>query len=518
MNDRFYADDLSRKSGLAPRSFDLAHMSAFNLGPVEVRPPSRELIAGDRRELVEPLVMQVLVALHSAKSATLSRDDLIDACWGGRAVSDDAISRVASRLRSLGKSLGGFEVETIPKIGYRLIVRDEPRSNGRVTDPRRRNFITASAAIVAAGIGGGFWAWRRTIRPPLSPHAEQLLQKGLTTLQNNDIIEAPDPGTSLQAIAFLTELTEVAPKFATGWGALALAYSVRKRAVPPAERPGYDARGRAAAKAALDLDPREPRGIAALRLLEPMYRRWAVVERGNRAAYKKRPDVAILPALMSNFYGNVGRWKEAARYTRSIDRSSFVIPGVEWRLLNDLWGSGDLPAADNQLEAAVKRWPQHARVWRARVAYLMYSGRAAEVLRLMDQPADIPVELNADYLATVRETARALVGQRPGPDALARNLDYLRMHPAAALDVAQACVALGDPETAFEIFEGYYFGRGPWASATPLGGDEDRYTSPLFQPVMRPIWKSPIFAPLLRRIGLEDYWEQSGTTPDFRAA
>jgi hypothetical protein len=286
--------------------------------------------------------------------------------------------------------------------------------------------------------------------------------------------------------------------------------------VPPAERPGYDARGRAAAKAALDLDPREARAIAALRLLEPMYRRWAVVEGGNRRAYEKRPDVAILPAIMSNFYGNVGRWKEAARYTTSIDRSNFVIPGVDWRLLNDLWGSGDLPAADNQLESAAKRWPQHARVWRARTTYLMFSGRAAEVLRILDQPADIPVELIADYLASVRATAEALTGRTAGAAAIDRNLDYMKKHPAAALDVAQASVALGSPATAFEILDGYYFGRGSWSSTTPLGGDDDRYTSALFQPMMRPIWKTSEFGRLLERIGLEDYWAQTGTTPDYR--
>jgi hypothetical protein len=185
-------------------------------------------------------------------------------------------------------------------------------------------------------------------------------------------------------------------------------------------------------------------------------------------------------------------------------------------LLNDLWGAGDLPAADNQLEVATKRWPQHARVWRARVMFEMYSGRPGDVLRILNQPADIPVELNADYLATVRATAEALTGQRPKAAAVARNLDYLKGHPAAALDTAQACVALGAPATAFDIFQGYYFGRGSWASTTPLGGDDDRYTSALFQPMMRPIWTTSAFAQLLEQIGLEDYWQQSGTTPDFR--
>lgn len=125
MNERFSADVLLRRQGSAPpRSpwpIDLAHISTFHLGEVEVRPASREMVLGEQREVLEPLVMQVLVALASASGETLSRDDLIAACWGGRAVTDDALNRVMSRLRALSRSIGGFRVETITKVGYRLV-------------------------------------------------------------------------------------------------------------------------------------------------------------------------------------------------------------------------------------------------------------------------------------------------------------------------------------------------------------------------------------------------------------
>jgi tetratricopeptide (TPR) repeat protein len=369
----------------------------------------------------------------------------------------------------------------------------------------------------AAGLGFLALVSLRLAKPEApSPEADILLQKGLATLQNNDIIEAPDPGTSLQAIAFLTEATDAAPQSATAWGALAVAYSVRKRAVPPAERPGLDARGRAAAEIALKLDPKEVRAIAALLLLEPIYRNWANAERTSRKAFEKGPRLPILPAIMSNILGNVGRWRDAARYTKSINRNELVIPGVAWRSLNDLWASGDLQAADKELEIAVKHWPQHARVWRARVNYLMYSGRPADVLRILREPADIPVELNQDYLTTVRMTAEALAGEAPAGAAVARNLEYLRSRPAVALDAAQACVALGSPDAAFDIFQGYYFSEGDWRAVAPIGGDEDRITNPLFQPVMAPIWREARFDRLLERIGLNAYWRDTRTVPDFR--
>jgi len=125
MNDRFSSDELPKRPGLtaqrSPWPIDLAHVRPFRLGDAEVRPASREVVRGEQSEVLEPLVMQVLIALASARGEILSRDDLIEACWGGRAVTDDAINRVVSRLRALGRAFETFEVETITKVGFRLV-------------------------------------------------------------------------------------------------------------------------------------------------------------------------------------------------------------------------------------------------------------------------------------------------------------------------------------------------------------------------------------------------------------
>jgi hypothetical protein len=113
-------------------------------------------------------------------------------------------------------------------------------------------------------------------------------------------------------------------------------------------------------------------------------------------------------------------------------------------------------------------------------------------------------------------TAEALAGEAPAGAAVARNLEYLRSRPAAGLDAAQACVALGSPDAAFDIFQGYYFSEGDWRAVAPIGGDEDRITNPLFQPVMAPIWREARFDRLLERIGLNAYWRDTRTAPDFR--
>jgi hypothetical protein len=47
----------------------LAHEPSFVIGDTEVRPATREIVNGRNIEVIEPRVMQVLVALHRAKGA-----------------------------------------------------------------------------------------------------------------------------------------------------------------------------------------------------------------------------------------------------------------------------------------------------------------------------------------------------------------------------------------------------------------------------------------------------------------
>lgn len=108
-----------------PRPVDLAHESAFALGNAEIRPATREVIASNGRDVLEPKVMQVLVVLYHGRGEVVSRDELIARCWGGRVVGDDAINRCIARIRRLSETHGGFLLETIARVGHRLIISEE---------------------------------------------------------------------------------------------------------------------------------------------------------------------------------------------------------------------------------------------------------------------------------------------------------------------------------------------------------------------------------------------------------
>lgn len=382
----------------------------------------------------------------------------------------------------------------------------------------RRMMLVGGAGVAVVGLAGlGVWQLRPK-QEEASPQAQLLLQKGVDALQNNDALDPGGPGSTMQAIAFLTQATQAAPNLSIAWGGLALAYAVRKRTVPLADRPGLDMRSRAAAKRALQLDPQEPRALGALLLLDPVYRHWLAVERADREAVRKNSVVPLLLSITSDMLGNVGRWKDALGFSKRMDRQHFLIPGADRRFITDLWGSGDIQAADDVLEQAVERWPQQPEIWRMRTAYLMYTGRAGEALDLLREDAERPPEVREDFVRAIRAAAEALAGTRTGGSAVAEALVFLRSNPSSALYVANACSALGALDDAFRIFDGYYFNEGEWAAVAPAAGDPDRITAPLFLPPMKAMWTDPRFNQLLQRIGLNQYWRDSRTTPDFRLA
>ncbi len=131
---------------------DLAHAPDFSLKTATVRPSSREVEGEGWTEILEPRVMQVLVALFEADGKVVSRNDLVVRCWEGRIVGEDAINRTIAKLRRLSALDGGrsFAIETIARVGYRLAVverEERPRpaelkpDSVRMILPRHRSAL-----------------------------------------------------------------------------------------------------------------------------------------------------------------------------------------------------------------------------------------------------------------------------------------------------------------------------------------------------------------------------------------
>ena len=147
----------------ASRPVILAREADFRLGVLLIRPSLREVSTGARRHMLEPRVMQVLVALARMDGQVVSRDELIEACWGGRIVGEDAINRCIGRLRRLAETFDAcFAIDTVARVGYRLkrpgadIVPLRPRPAGRrLATP----LAIAAGLLVVLAAGLGWRAW-----------------------------------------------------------------------------------------------------------------------------------------------------------------------------------------------------------------------------------------------------------------------------------------------------------------------------------------------------------------------
>jgi TolB-like protein/DNA-binding winged helix-turn-helix (wHTH) protein/cytochrome c-type biogenesis protein CcmH/NrfG len=104
---------------------------------MRVRPSLREVSFEGRKEQLEPRVMQVLVLLARARGTVVARDELIRRCWEGRIVGEAAITRTIAKLRELSEAGGDpcFRIETIPRVGYRLIPAEAAEATPSSQDP-----------------------------------------------------------------------------------------------------------------------------------------------------------------------------------------------------------------------------------------------------------------------------------------------------------------------------------------------------------------------------------------------
>lgn len=136
----------------------------FTVGGARVDPVSRDASWRGGKERLQPQTLKVLVALVSRRGEVLTRDELVQLCWDGRIVSDDVINRAILLLRHLAQSAGGFEIETVPRTGYRLVEnRSSENTTGWRSKPRLLG-VSAVLAVAAAAVGG----WVGLTRLPAS--------------------------------------------------------------------------------------------------------------------------------------------------------------------------------------------------------------------------------------------------------------------------------------------------------------------------------------------------------------
>jgi DNA-binding winged helix-turn-helix (wHTH) protein/Flp pilus assembly protein TadD len=507
-----------------PERIVLAHEPPFHIGAAEFRPATREVLFGGQLSVTEPRVMQLLVALHRAGGSVVTKDELATLCWDSRIVGEDAINRVVSRLRAVAeKQAGGqFRVETITKVGYRLVpangaAADAPTAASEAAAaekrPRhlgRRELLIGGAAlgIAAAGIG-----WPLFNRDPMPPDARLLVDGARTSLREATVEQTDN------AVGKLRQAVQLAPHSAEAWGMLGYAYMRAAAKAPSADRPGLHARGAEALSRAFALDPHQADALTAQLWATPLYRNWYGYETAARAAYARHPEHPELSAALGGLLVQAGRFREALPlYDEALPKMPLSPPIHGCRAML-LWSLDRLDEAEAAIAKAFTLLPRNYGVWFTQVYFLMYNGRARQAAAMIAEkdtrPLGIP-EWNYDLVSL---QANALAnGDRAE---IRRTVDIWRKAAERGsgftMNASLFAASVGDLDETFRLLNALYFNRGYalpdnyFSTEQAMYSGTERYTYSLFVPQMAKARRDPRFALLTRELGLDDYWRRTNS-------
>ncbi len=501
-------------SGSNVQSIRLAVSAPFAVGALQVEPALRRAVWPGGERILEPRVMQGLVALAEAKGGIVSRDTLIARCWDGRIVGENAINRVISLLRDLAEESGCFEIETITKVGYRLLATSGVGTVPAAVEPAapvtmhssRRGLILGVAAAAIAAAGGLAWWQTRPYSP--SPEAQELFRHAVDTYRTARV---PDE----QVLAELQEAVRIAPEYAEAWGMLALVYGDLEDETysgagwKPADRM------RDAANRALALDPNEMRAHIALLTQSSVYGNWGRFETTLKDLSRIQ-EHALVMGMLGALLQEVGRFQESLTCYEKANRDLLINPVGHMKYVVGLWASGQEEAADTALASVSRRFPRHPSIWPTAVRLKLFGPHPADALPLLDSKRSEAAGRDPLEIEAIRLTAEALSGGAESKHAAAVSASQVLARSGKSPWMALCCLAsLAALDDSFQLLEGMFFGKEPYSALKPTHPSAFA-TNLLFFPPMRSLWIDPRFDTLTARIGLESYWQQSGSQPDYR--
>lgn len=508
---------------------DLALRPDLQLGPMLVS-PSRRLVEGPGGHThLEPLIMQVFLLLLDARGKVVTRNELFDQCWGGVIVGDDSLNRTILKVRRTGGHVapGLYEIETIPRTGYRLtgeILRHldgEVTAEGQPSGPpttSRRAMIGGAAAVAAAG-GAGFW-WANRSRT--DPRFDALMSRGDEAFRDGSAFERMNL-RSLQSpsmVSLYKEAVHIEPDNARAWGLLAYFLSGRADGPASEDSPRSVSDTNLAIRRALEIDPDEPNARVARFRLEGMMLDWIERDRYLRSVLRTDPNnilamMELMPLLQATGLTRESwTWNERILQASPMARSFLVFRSMK------LWILGRRRESDNVIDRVRGLWPDFGFGYWIRFLLFAVTDRPKAALAMLESKPEIVGTAAAMW----RKALRALDTHSASDIAVAREalLDQADEDPVMVNDIVMLLGALGQTDAAFEVTEGFILWRGKFVSANQADGKKmddysRRMTQWLFTPPVAALRADPRFPRLCDDFGLAAYWRARNVRPDYQA-
>jgi DNA-binding winged helix-turn-helix (wHTH) protein len=461
-----------------------ARHNSFDIGALRVHPRERILELGDRKLNLEPLVMRLLTVLADSAGQVVSRRSLFGHIWGEAMVGDDSLNRLVLTLRKALASFGSpVQIETVPGTGYALRIAAGSSTETEESRPQR--------AIQAAHD-----SWRLALPQPDFLCLEQL-------------------AAACRA--------EPANAHLWGWSALLYRHAAEYGAPHDVARFTHDCEE--ASRRALALDPAQPEALTALATLVPLIGDWGVRRERLLGVLERHPDHPVASQDLATLEMATGRVREGKRIRDDLLARDPLAAVTCYKSVFQHWSVGDYAGMDRMAERAINLWPTHPAVWLVRMWTYAYTGRVEAALAMTNDAVPRP-DTPPPMLGFLRTVLRAAAADKPAgrEEIRTASLAFAATGPAAALAALFALGLSDQCHEQFEVLQAYYFHEGPapvpshhTASELSLNEQHRRLTQVLFTPVLASARRDRRFLLLCKRIGLADYWEESGLTPDFLA-
>jgi DNA-binding winged helix-turn-helix (wHTH) protein/tetratricopeptide (TPR) repeat protein len=492
---------------------DLAVRSDFQIGSLHVS-PSRRLVEGPAGSIhLQPLIMQAFLLLLDADGDVVTRDQLFDQCWGGNLVGNESLNRVMARVKHIPAEVapGFFEIETIPRTGYRIsgdilpLLQSTPPSNFS----RRALFASSAAAITAAG-AAGIWLAGRSGSDREFERLMKEAQAAVRKLRFDDGVAR----TLEKAVA-------IRPKDAKAWGLLALVRSLHAQSLSgaPEESPSIPAAEEAIRKA-LSIDPRESNALLAMFELQGSTLDLATRDRKLRHIIGLDPSNVIAITELVGLLQSAGLNAESWSWNERALRIEPLSADLLGRRALKLWIAGRVAEADKVVDQVRALYPADGGTWWVRFLILALTDRAQAALAMLKGE---PKMLDP-ALATMWEACLPALDQQSAMAIrTARNacLDAARKAGELAAHAVMILAALGEVDASFEIADGFLLWRGKIVRQSE-GSKEITNDAAwrngvqwLFTPPCASMRRDPRFLALCYGIGLTEYWRSRGVRPDY---